>query len=981
MASLDDLLNESVGTPARPRTGPAGGLDALLAESVGAAPASSTATVPRSLRASDPQRRATNFERFLNALQTSNFATAGAVEAATQLRNPLAGAAQGIREHTTFRDVIQNLGEAHPWLKTPEGLPRLGLNPFDDPTGAGLAADVALDPLNALGLGVMTKAGRAAKAAEVASHVANLSGDAARVAEAARATESAGTLGKTLAEQARLGQRALVSFGEKPLIKGAPVYDALERLGKAASETEFGKALNEAFRVASQLKGTARDVYLQRLAQVRAASTVGQRMAVDALREPAQAVYGLARKYGLNPRSLHRALSDAVELAKPGAGEDAMGAVARSVDASLSLFPDAARQDLAPHVQDLVNRINATNAANLAATQAAGVPITALGDEAINYLRHKLRPEAERAIREAGGGNVERGLSRLITEKHGAQAQRAFTGMTITQINDLAEAGRLSILGNKPLKGGLFVEDPILATVIRSGEAGKSIESAKMLADYARAYGAPAASAPAGWRTVPNEIAGIGKDVAFPPEVAQALTTHFQKIVNPDAPPGAFLRAYDTAQKTWARHTIGILPATQTRNLVGDVWSAVMLGGMDPSRFGDASNALRFGTKLGAGLRSEPTYTLAGKAWKSSELKALGERMGIFGGGEVQQLMDELGALKAAPASATEAMGRGINAAVAPQWMAKASKAREDVTRLAFFMDRLGKGDTPEVAALAVKKHLFDYGELTATEQQVLKRVFPFYSWMRNNLPLQIYGALAKPGALAAVQKVRTATGGEQGLGLGAAPLPRFLREGMPLRWWDGPGGQAQYLRLLGYLPAADLGQYTDPAQAFQTLVGNTSPFIQTPLGMAANIDPFHTNWGEGDVVPLEENPGETQNFMGLPVSRRWALPVLRSIRGLNEIDRLNPGNVFGTRAGGPFGAPRAGQEVDPMTRLVNLLAGRVYAADPEREMSRLMRQQARERAGYLAKYRQYLRNGDTANARRVMALIEQMGADPYASQ
>jgi hypothetical protein len=51
-----------------------------------------------------------------------------------------------------------------------------------------------------------------------------------------------------------------------------------------------------------------------------------------------------------------------------------------------------------------------------------------------------------------------------------------------------------------------------------------------------------------------------------------------------------------------------------------------------------------------------------------------------------------------------------------------------------------------EDAAMDVKKWHFDYAELTDFEREKMKRLIPFYTWMRKNMPLQIEAIARNPG-------------------------------------------------------------------------------------------------------------------------------------------------------------------------------------------------------------------------------------------
>src|SRR3990167_6517726 len=84
--------------------------------------------------------------------------------------------------------------------------------------GVGLTVDVLTDPLTYTGIGTMTRAGLAAKGG-------------VRGAE----------LAKTWAEQAAAGQRALVKFGGKTIIRGEPVFKVVSKLSAIIGDTGAAK--------------------------------------------------------------------------------------------------------------------------------------------------------------------------------------------------------------------------------------------------------------------------------------------------------------------------------------------------------------------------------------------------------------------------------------------------------------------------------------------------------------------------------------------------------------------------------------------------------------------------------------------------------------------------------------------------------------------------------------------------------------------
>jgi hypothetical protein len=70
----------------------------------------------------------------------------------------------------------------------------------------------------------------------------------------------------------------------------------------------------------------------------------------------------------------------------------------------------------------------------------------------------------------------------------------------------------------------------------------------------------------------------------------------------------------------------------------------------------------------------------------------------------------------------------------------------ENSRRLGFYMDRIRRGYSPYHAAKACKRVLFDYRDMTNIERQLFRRIVPFWSWLRNNVRLQVGTLLSRPG-------------------------------------------------------------------------------------------------------------------------------------------------------------------------------------------------------------------------------------------
>ena len=81
----------------------------------------------------------------------------------------------------------------------------------------------------------------------------------------------------------------------------------------------------------------------------------------------------------------------------------------------------------------------------------------------------------------------------------------------------------------------------------------------------------------------------------------------------------------------------------------------------------------------------------------------------------------------------------------------------ENTRRMMLFIDRWRAGETFDEAAKQVKKWLFDYKELTGFERQVARRIVPFYTFMRKNIPAQMEAVMRHPGRYLAVGKAKRA--------------------------------------------------------------------------------------------------------------------------------------------------------------------------------------------------------------------------------
>lgn len=153
----------------------------------------------------------------------------------------------------------------------------------------------------------------------------------------------------------------------------------------------------------------------------------------------------------------------------------------------------------------------------------------------------------------------------------------------------------------------------------------------------------------------------------------------------------------------------------------------------------------------------------------------------------------------------------------------------EGTQRAHLFISGLEQGMSPEDAAEMVDKFLFDYADLTHFEQTTLKRIIPFYTFMRKNLPLQLEMMIEQPQKYLNFQKAIREVGE-------MAPEGGYIEENErnPYRQGDIQLPfqiNGRYYGIADQMPYSQLERILDP----QKLLGQTSPWFKTPIEALAN--------------------------------------------------------------------------------------------------------------------------------------------------
>ena len=262
---------------------------------------------------------------------------------------------------------------------------------------------------------------------------------------------------------------------------------------------------------------------------------------------------------------------------------------------------------------------------------------------------------------------------------------------------------------------------------------------------------------------------------------------------------------------------------------------------------------------------------------------------------------------------AVEGVAREADANSLVGGMRKMQGTLDDWVQLGHYIAKRRQGFTPDAAAEAVKKYHLDYTALTSTERNVMKRVFPWYSFSRRSLPTVLSDLATKPGKVAG--SLRAVSGVRDPFEF----VPSYIAEGASVPIPGAPDGQQRYVSSFG-LPVEDeavktLGSLAqgDVTRSLQQLLGMSQPLLKLPMEQAFGTQLYSGRRLE-DLKPL-------QATALTPLNEEQS-------RGLSQVIANTPASRFFTTAD-KFLDERKGLG----TTLLNTLTGvRVSDVDAERQ-------------------------------------------------
>jgi len=396
------------------------------------------------------------------------------------------------------------------------------------------------------------------------------------------------------------------------------------------------------------------------------------------------------------------------------------------------------------------------------------------------------------------------------------------------------------------------------------------------------------------------------------PELAEEVSKFSRHLSNPQTA-NVIWRAFDRAQSIWKLWATSLRPGFHLRNHYSNLWLRYLADpeAVDP-RWTFRAAKLEFKRQAGMKLDdTKPFLKLSnGENLTEAEVMELITKTDIAHPGGLGGFDEPMRGFKttwegaaAEGEGAISRTGRAISRYspvpvtqrnIIGQGARHVGEAVENTDRIALFLQQLSKTSNLKHAEMMVKKYLLDYGELSDVERIWMRRIFPFFSWVRKAVPLMMKEFVQQPGKFTTLPKlfraVRVgATGSPEVPEEALKYMPEYMGElgaeyiGIPGYEWVNPNFPQQELNKLmtlgditGRLPGAKNIPLPIPrmmnfgGKGEPSMMEALSPFFKTPIEYATGYNLF---LGQ----PIEPYPGKWRRAPGwttLPGIRKAFEPL-----------------------------------------------------------------------------------------------------------
>ena len=368
----------------------------------------------------------------------------------------------------------------------------------------------------------------------------------------------------------------------------------------------------------------------------------------------------------------------------------------------------------------------------------------------------------------------------------------------------------------------------------------------------------------------------IANDVAIPVSVANQL----REIVRVTSSPtelNAILRVIDKPMSLWKSVTL-MHPGYTNRNIVNN---GVQLGlhGINPvpSAIAAWPGSKMFRTMWAAMEGGDlARFGYLGGGMNAPQAVDLARQHNVMGAGLTRHLIGDTMFQKA----------KGVFRSAGRNWF-KFNAAEEDGMRMAAWLHLMDQGMDARQAALKVVSAMPDLSDLTMFERDVMRRIFPWYSWLRKNgsniLKLAARNPAVLVGADRARQAIETAAVGDEKIEEQLRPDWMAEQQAMQIL---GDRDKGTVFLLANWMPFQDVMDLFEAAQTpdefFRSMLSKIRPDAKFMIEAGAGQDIFKRR-------PIEPFT-TTELLSGMPAALvgRSGTPLdsLMAIRPLREAVR-----------------------------------------------------------------------------------------------
>jgi hypothetical protein len=353
--------------------------------------------------------------------------------------------------------------------------------------------------------------------------------------------------------------------------------------------------------------------------------------------------------------------------------------------------------------------------------------------------------------------------------------------------------------------------------------------------------------------------------IFFTAEDAEQVNRFLKNLKEIQKPNSKPMQLFDNVLSKWKSSVTIYMPSHHIRNLIGDVYFNWMAGVNSTHAYTKALSVMRAQKGKYEGLEDigdlVSPMALTRAIMRKSDPKSAGDRIAltmkngtritndmIYVSAFQQGLLPAARVLEDIPDDAAISVldkfrplgGKG------QKFAHNVAEGRDHYIRLAHYIDQINKagpGVTFEQAtrnaAKQIRKWHPDGMDLTAFERNVMRRIFPFYSWTRKALPLIIESIVSNPGKTMVYPKAMNTI--QQYMGMDTSVEDPFPVDQLFPDWIRdkgvGPilGGPGSYGLLNPSNPMLDIGAQMSNPRAF--VGGMVNPALQIPAEVMTGVN------------------------------------------------------------------------------------------------------------------------------------------------